>query len=111
MTLSKLVNDEQLLDLALYVITTAPDYDKEESYYRTAEEIAVFYAMQQIDDPDDDKKLYDKYVGLCASFILARMVKKDLLVADFNENGEVVYNKTEFGKMVADEYERQSGSL
>lgn len=104
-----LVNEECLLQVALYVATKIQE---EENPIRvTADQIIVGYILQSFVNegkPDfTEEEVGEKYVKITTDFLLTNMVRDDILEAELNDDGEFVYKLSTKGKAIADEIRRR----
>lgn len=92
--LSKFINREQLLNVALKVIANSSEANED----KDAISIVVWYIISSLKkkgiEPDDETidKIYNEMV---TNFILNQLVQKGYAEAHFNDAGEVVYKSTE----------------
>lgn len=96
--LSTVLNDEQLLELALYNIAYSP---KNEAF-DFAERVVVRYILNNLIKKDiksfDDDEICNEFSKLVSNFILNSLTKKGLLDCNIDESGDFIFTLTEEGK-------------
>lgn len=101
--LSTIINDEQLLNLALENVARNPNNE-------TAMNIVLWYIINDFGKNKQSFTQEDielKYRELVASYVCEEMVKKDLIDVNFDENGNVIYQITQKGRNLVNEMDNK----
>ena len=97
MNLFDVINDEQLLNLALNHVCER-DEDKIDP---VAEQICIFYAMKQLKDEQSyeptDEEIHKRYSDMVVEKLIEQLTDKGLVEVDFGHD-EIGYQITEEGR-------------
>lgn len=99
--LSQIINREQLLNLALKVVTLSEDKKED----RDAVNIIVWYIINALGREGVEATqdvIEERYSEMVASFITKQLVNKGYVEAVFSEDGEIIYRSTELGKQAVE---------
>jgi len=106
--INALVNEQQLLQLALYA---ANEFNDENHPLRMiADGIIVGYVLGQFEAEGlaefSDEDIQEEYAKLVTGFTLTKMVSDGTLEVELSEEGEFVYTLSEKGKQIAEKIKR-----
>lgn len=87
--INKVVNDEQLLDFALHYLSYK---DSDDDTHSVAYDIVVAYIIHEFNIVDATQ-VKQKMQEMIVDHACAALVSKGLISANFNEDGEIVYER------------------
>lgn len=100
--IGKLINREQLLQLALHVSSTIPD--ESDSIREIADQIIVYYIMEDMEKEEKDinhlsiEEISRRTGNLLADFVLTKLVHEGKMEVDLNADDDFKYSLTDEGK-------------
>lgn len=90
----EIINEQQLLDMCLYTVSSLEGQDEENSAFKTAFDLITAYAVKELDSkglPYSVDDIKNEINELVTQYSINNLIRSGLVEASFEEDGSVKY--------------------